>query len=180
REYDVHHVRPGSAGKESFDRGRHDFCFRFAGLVRVHQSPKTFDDDVHCVADFDKFFFALNRSRHVELKVEWHKFHRRLGQFTVVANRHDEIHAVYTDSFPARLLGAVAYPSAWDFWPDLIFDPGLGFVADPAGFTRKDQRGLARQRQKNIHIAVHNLEPGRIEDRALKAGVLIAADDQGV
>jgi uncharacterized membrane protein len=80
----------------------------------------------------------------------------------------------------ADLLGAFAYPSAGNVRPHLIFYPRLGFVADPAGFTRKNQRWLAFQGQQNIHIAVHNLESGRIENRALEARVLIAADNQGV
>src|SRR5204862_3903641 len=62
-EYDVHHSRSRPASKKSFDCWRHDFCFRLARLIRVHQRPKTFHDDVHCVADFDEFFFTLNRPR---------------------------------------------------------------------------------------------------------------------
>jgi len=64
--------------------------------------------------------------------------------------------------------------------PDLIFHPRLRFVADPAGFTRKHQRGFAVERDENINVAVNNFEPRGVQDRAFEPRVLIAAYDEGV
>src|SRR5262249_26363417 len=73
-----------------------------------------------------------------------------------------------------------AQPLARNVGPDLVFDPGLGFVADPARLAREDKRGFAVEREKNIDVAVHDLEARHIKDRAFESGVLVTADDQSV
>ena len=74
REQDIHHARTSAAGKKSFHRGSHDFGFGFARLVSRDQRPETVHNDVHGVANFGQFFFALDRAGHVKLIVERHQF----------------------------------------------------------------------------------------------------------
>ena len=62
----------------------------------------------------------------------------------------------------------------------MVFDPGLGFVADPARLSRKYQSWLTRQRQHNVDVAVHDLKSGDVKRSALKTGILIAAHDQRI
>ncbi len=65
---------PAPRAKKSFDCGRHDFGFGLARLVAGDQRPETVDDDIHGIAHFDEFFFALHGARHVELAIEGHEF----------------------------------------------------------------------------------------------------------
>src|ERR1700681_2854519 len=84
REQNVHHARAGAAREETLDRGRHDFSFSLAWLVAGNQRPETIDDDVHGIADFDKFFFTLHGARHIEFLIKWHELERTWRQFPVV------------------------------------------------------------------------------------------------
>jgi hypothetical protein len=64
--------------------------------------------------------------------------------------------------------------------PDLIADPGLGFVTDPARFARENKSGLAYERKKHVHVAMNNFEAGHVEGGAFKTGILIAANDKRI
>src|ERR1700675_1356788 len=180
REQNVHHARPGAASEETLDCGRHDFGFGLARPVSGNQRPETIDDDVHGIADFDKFFFALHGARHVEFLIKGHKFERTLRQFTVVADGHDEVHPKSANTLPFPLGGAIAQPPAGNVGPDLIFYPGLLLVTDPASFARKDERGFVFERDDDVNITMNDFESGGVEDRALESRVLIAADDESV
>src|SRR5258708_6458394 len=142
-EQNVHHARSSAAREETLDRGRHDFGFGLAGLVIGNQRPEAIDDDVHGVADFDKFFFALHSASHIEFLIKGYEFERTLREFAVVANGHDEVHPESADSLPFVFDGAVAQPVAGNVGPDLIFYPGLLLVTDPASLARKDERWFA-------------------------------------
>ena len=71
---DVHHARSCAAREKTLHRRRHDLGFGLARLVGVDQRPEAVDDDVHGVAHFGEFFFALNRARHIELAIEGNEF----------------------------------------------------------------------------------------------------------
>src|SRR6266852_6395879 len=180
REQNVHHPRPGAAREETLDRGCHDFSFGLAGLVSRNQRPETIDDDVHGIAHFDEFFFALHGARHVEFLIKGHEFERTLREFTVVADSHDEVHPKRADALPFALDGAVSQPPAGDVGPDLIFHPGLLLVTDPASFARKDKRRFVFEWDDNVHVTMNDFESGCVEDRALEPGILTAADDESV
>ena len=103
-----------------------------------------------------------------------------MGQLAVVAHGHDEVHAVDANAFPFALLGTFADPTPWNIRPDLVFNPGLRLVANPARLAREYQRGFVFQREQHVNISMHDLEPRRIEHGAFKTGVLIAANDERV
>src|SRR6202521_5032586 len=180
REQNVHHARPGAASEETLDCGRHDFGFGLARPVSGNQRPETIDDDVHGIADFDKFFFALHGARHVEFLVKGYKFERTLREFAIVADGHDEVHPESANALPLALDGAVTQPLAGNVRPDLIFHPRLLFVADPASFARKDERRFVFEWDDDVNVTMNDLESGRVEDGALESSVLIAADDESV
>ena len=150
------------------------------GLYAGNQRPEAIDDDVHGVANFDEFFFALHGARHVELLVEGDEFERTMREFAVIAHGHDEIHAEDADALPFALDGAIAQPLAGNVGPDLIFHPRLFLVADPAGFAGKNERRLAFERDDDVNVAMNDFESGGVEDRAFESGVLVAADDERV
>src|SRR5262249_25305060 len=176
----VHHAGTGAAGKKSFYGGSHDLGFCFPRLVCLHQGPETVDDDVHRVAYFRQFLLALDGARHIELKVELHQLKPALRQLAVIADRHDEIHAVNADPLPAALPGTIGNPLAGNFGPDVVLDPGFDLVADPAGFPGEDQGRFAFERQYNVNVTVNDFETGDIEHGPFEARVLVAADDQRV
>ena len=70
-----------------------------------------------------------------------------IRQFSVIAHRHDEIHAIDADSLPPAFAGAVSDPLPGNVGPDLVFHPGFYLVANPAGFPRKNQGRFAFERQ---------------------------------
>ena len=74
----------------------------------------------------------------------------------------------------------VAEPLAGDVGPDVVFDPGLLLVADPAGFAWKDERGIAVEREQHVNVAMDDFESGGVQDGAFETGVLVSADDKGV
>src|SRR5271166_1591947 len=174
----IHHARTGAAGKESFDSRRHDFCFRLARLVSRNQSPESVDDDIHRVTHLSEFLFALDRTRHVELEIERHHFEWTVFQFTVVAHRHDEIHAVHAYSFPPAFPCLLRDPLTWNLGPDVVLHPWFCFVANPSRLARKDQCWFAFERQHNVDVAVHNLKTRDIQHSAFETSILISADDQ--
>src|SRR3989441_4021314 len=157
-EKNVHHAWTGATGKEALYGGRHDFGFGFARLVSGDQSPEAVENDVHRVAHFSKFFFTFYSARHVELKIERDEFKLSVAKLAIITNRHDEVHSIDTNSFPATLAATLADPLTGDIRPDLIFDPGLGFIANPAGFAREDQSRFALERKQDVHVPMHNLE----------------------
>jgi len=128
-------------------RGRHDFGFSLARLVGRDECPEPVNDDVHGVAHFGELFVALDRACHIELAIKGNQRKRTPCQLHIVAYGHDEIHAVHSDSFPSTFLPSFAKPASWNIRPDMVFDPGLGLVADPTRLPRKYKRRLARQRQ---------------------------------
>src|SRR5271166_981028 len=179
-EKNVHHARAGAASKETLDRRRHDFSLGLARPVRGNQRPEAVDDDIHGIAHFDKFFFALNGAGHVEFLIKGHQFEWTLRQFAIVANRHDEVHAERTDAFPLALGGTFAQPLAGNVGPNLIFHPRFFLVADPSSFAGKDKRGFAFERDDDVDVTMNDLESGGVEDGALESSILIPADHEGV
>ena len=149
-------------------------------LEAVEQRPEAFVDDVHRVADFGEFFFALDGARHVEVEVEGHEFEGALLQLAIVAHRHDVVEAVDRDALPAFVLRALAQPAAGNLGPDFFLHERLLLVADPAGLLREDQHRIALQRDEHVDVAMHDLEARGVEDSAFEAGILIAADDERV
>ena len=157
-EKNVHHAWTGATGKEALHGGRHDFGFGFARLVSGDQSPEAVENDVHCIAHFGEFFLAFYCARHIKLKIERDEFKLSVAKLAIITNRHDEVHSIDTNSFPATLAATLADPLTGDIRPDLIFDPGLGFIANPARFAREDQSRFACERKQDVHVPMHNLE----------------------
>src|SRR5258705_551089 len=83
-------------------------------------------------------------------------------------------------TLPLLVKRALSHPLPGKLGPNLILDPGLFLVADPAGFQGKNQSDLALLRENHIGIAVHDFETRHVAHRALEAGILIAAHDQRV
>jgi hypothetical protein len=179
-EQDVHHARAGAAGKETLDRRRHDLRLGASRAVRLDQRPETVLDDVHGFAHLDKLFFTLHRSRHIEMEIEGQPFAASLHHLAVVADRQHVVQAIDADALPLLLVGFLAHPAAGQVRPDLVAHPGLLLVADPAGLARENKRRFAFQGEYDIHVAVHDLEAGHVENRAFETGVLITAHDQGI
>ena len=63
---------------------------------------------------------------------------------------------------------------------DLLLDPRLAVVADPAGLLREDDRRVALDRHDDVGVAVQDPEAGEVANRALEARVLGAGDDDRV
>ena len=179
-EDNVHHAGAGAAGEINFHRRRHDLGFGLAGRIVIDQCAEAFHHDIHAFADLCQLFGALDGARHIEFEIERDEFQRRRGQLAVIAHRHDEIHPVNADALPASIERALAQPLAWHFGPDVVADPGLGFVADPTRFGGKDDRQVALERQQDIGVAMDDQEAREVGDRALEARVLAAADERGV
>ena len=164
-EHDVHHARTGAAREESLDGGRHDFGFGLARLVGRDQRPEAVDDDVHRVAHFDEFFFALDGARHVELEIEGNQFERTLCQFAIIAHGHDEIHAVDADALPS----AFAARAREIHWPGTSgqtwsFTQGLFLSPIQRASRGKTKRGSPVERDQDVNVAMHDLEAGDVED----------------
>jgi hypothetical protein len=64
--------------------------------------------------------------------------------------------------------------------PNLIFNPGFGFIAYPTRFPRKYERWFTFQRNYDVYVPMNDFKPGNIEDRAFETGVLVAANDESV
>ena len=92
----------------------------------------------------------------------------------------DEVHPESADALPFARDRAVAQPLAGNVGPDLIRYPGLLFVADPASFSRKDERGFVFERYDNVNVPMNDFESGGVEDRTFESRVLIAADYESV
>src|SRR5581483_4108839 len=99
-----------------------------------------------------------------------------VGDRPVVAHGHDVVDAVHAD--PPEL--PVGDPLARVLREDLVLDPGLRVVADPARLLREDDRRLALERQDDVGVAVQDPEAGEVADGSLEARVLRAGDDDGV
>src|SRR5207245_5828333 len=116
------------------------------------------ENDFHCFVLSGDFFLAFYCARHIELKIERNQLEWTMTKLAIVSNRHDEVHSVDTNSPPATLAATLADPLAGNIRPDLIFDPGLGFIANPARFAREDQSRFACERKQDVHVPMHNLE----------------------
>src|SRR5262249_51394952 len=84
REQNIHHPRPSSARKEALHCRSRDLCLGLSGSIRANQRPKPVEDDVHRIAHFGEFFFALHCPRHVELRVEGNEFESSLWPRTAM------------------------------------------------------------------------------------------------
>ncbi len=177
-EQDIHHARPRASGEKAFHRRRHNLRLRLACLVGPDQRPEAVQNNVHRVAHFGQFFFALHGAGHVELLIEWHQLQSSTSQFAVIAHRHHEIHAVHTEPLPSPFDASIADPLPRHLRPNLLPHPRLALVANPARFSRKHQRRLAVQRKQHVHVAMDDLKTRQVEHRALETCVLVSADQQ--
>src|SRR5258708_210626 len=179
-EKDVHHARTCAASEETFHSRRHDFSLGLAWFIRRHQGPEAVQDDLHGVAHFDQFLFALYGAYHVECRVEGNQFEGSFSQLAVITNGHHKIHAVDSEAFPLFFGASFGEPVTGHIRPNLIFDPGLGFIAYPTRFPRKYERRFAIQGNQNVNVSMYDFKPGNIENCTFEAGVLVAANDESV
>src|SRR5882757_7452507 len=179
-EKDVHHARICTASEETLYSRRHDFSFGLAWFIRRDQCPEAVQDDIHGVVHFDQFLFALYRAYHVECRVKGNQFEGSFSQLAVITNRHHEIHAVNSDTFPLLFGGPLGEPVTRNIRPNLIFDPGLGFIAYPASLSWKYERWFAFQGNQNVNVSMYDFKPGNIKNCTFETGVLVAANDESV
>jgi hypothetical protein len=62
----------------------------------------------------------------------------------------------------------------------MILHPRFALVANPARLARKHERGLAFEREQDVHVAVHDLESRHVEHRAFEPRILVSAHQQGI
>ena len=63
---------------------------------------------------------------------------------------------------------------------DLVLDPGLAVLADPARLLREHYRRLTLERQDDVRVAVQEPEAGEVAHGPLETRVLRARDHDGV
>src|SRR5439155_2683097 len=130
--------------------------------------------DPHALAHGGELLLALHGPREIEGLVEWNDLRRTLGERAVVAHRHHVVEPVDAETLPAALARPVGDPLPGVLGEDLVLDPGLAVIADPARLAREDDRRFAFGRQDDVRVAVEDPETGHVPDRALEARVLRA------
>ena len=114
------------------------------------------------------------------MKIERDQLERLALEFAVIANSHNEIQAVDRDAFPFAFLRFFAEPLARNFRPDFFANERSFLITNPAGFARKNENGIAGERDKHVDVTVNNFETGGVPHGAFESGILIAANDQGI
>src|SRR5262249_12254475 len=120
-----------------------------------------------------ELILALHRPREVEALVPRNGDVRERME---VAYRHHVVEAV--DADPCE--PAVGDPLPWVLGEDLVLDPRLRVVADPARLLREYDGRLAFDRQNDVGVPVEYPEAGEVANRAFEPGVLGPGDDDGV
>jgi hypothetical protein len=58
--------------------------------------------------------------------------------------------------------------------------PRFGLVTDPTRFAGEDEAQITFKWNQHINVAMNDFESGEVTDRTFEAGVLVAADKEGV
>ena len=176
---DEHHVhrQPPAAALDEEPLGRREHLGRVAaGRPGVAEGVEARDVDLHALAHRRELGLGLDRAREVELLVPGDEL-GGFGEGGVVAHRHHVVEPVRADPLTAQPLGQ---PLPRPVGEDLLGDLGVAVLADVARLGREDDRRLALAREKDVRVAVDDLEAGEIGDGALEARVLGAADERRV
>jgi hypothetical protein len=171
-----HHVhrRPvGPGGGEHPLRDAHQLRLGLADFVVLEHGPDSVLVDPEALAHRLQLLLALHSPGKVEALVPGDG---DVGDRAEVTHRHDVVEAVDADPLEA----AIRDPLARVLGEDLVVDPRLRVVADPARLFREDDGRLALGREDDVRVAVEDPEAGEVAHRALEARVLGAGDDHRV
>src|SRR6266436_5203533 len=147
---------------------------------RAKKRVEAVENNVHAVAEAFELFLTLDGAGHIEMEIERHQLERVALQFAIIANGHYEIKAVNGDSLPAALFDFLTQPFARDLSPDFLANEGSLFVANPTCLTRENENRITGERDQRVDVTMDNFEIGHVAHSAFEAGVLVAADDQGI
>jgi len=92
------------------------------------------------------------------MKIERHQLERLALQLAIIADGHDEIHAIDGDALPMTLFNFVAQPFARNFRPDFLANEGSLLVADPARLTRENENRITRERNQHVDVAMDDFK----------------------
>ncbi len=167
--------RPQPLDEEPFCGCKH-FRRRLARPVRAEERPEAFGIDAHRVPHGFDLLGALDGACQVEFDVERNELHAQVRGLEV-SDRHHVVEAVNAHTLRGQ---AVADVFAGALGEDLILDPRRPVLPDVACLGREDDRRVTLARQQHVCVAVDDHKAGHVGHRTLEAGVLGAADDDGV
>src|SRR5262249_19643599 len=77
-------------------------------------------------------------------------------------------------------LDFLAQPLSWNLCPHFFAHPGSFLVTDPPRLARENKHRIASEWDQHVYVAVHDLKTRRVSHGALKARILISANDQRI
>jgi hypothetical protein len=136
--------------------------------------------DAHRVADGLELRLALHRAGEVELDVEGDDLDTvERGERVVVPHGHHVVEPVHADAPPALVLHASGDVRSRPLVEGLL-EAGGAVLPDVAGLRREDDPRVAVDRDDDVRVPVHDLEPREVCHGTLEPGVLAPGDDERV
>src|SRR6266508_632638 len=156
REHHVHRRAVGAEGREVPLGLSHYVGFGDADVVHRERGANAVLVQAEALAHRLELLLALHRAGGVEALVP------RLGDLgerAMVAHRHHVVEPIDAEALPVAR--AFADPLTGVLGEDLVLDPRLGVVADPAGLLGEDDRRVALDGEDDVGVAPLDLRLAR-------------------